>query len=301
MGIMSSVAALLVRAREQGASFERTATIGRQSMAVPVADFTAFARRLGIEEPDYATFGADGYCEDFLRLFLGACSVTAFDASNYQHAGIVHDFNVPLPQEHYQAFDAVIDGGSIEHIFDIRQVLENYMNLVKVGGHVFICTNANNLCGHGFYQFSPEFFYRVFSEANGFRVRSLCLIETPFHLVEKSSRQRIFAAADPPSVGKRMVLVTDKVISVYVDAQRVALRPLFAEAPYQSDYRFEWNAHAVEEASAGDAEALPGASGRNRYEFTYLSAWNSFRRSLLQRRKNSLRNRRWFKPLDPLG
>ena len=32
------------------------------------------------------------------------------------------------------------------------------MALPKVGGDVYICTPANNLCGHGFYQFSPEFF-----------------------------------------------------------------------------------------------------------------------------------------------
>ena len=165
-----------------------------------------------------------------------------------------------------------------------------------------ICTNANNICGHGFYQFSPEFFYRVFSEANGYRVESVCLIETPFHLVEKSPRQRVFAAADPASVGKRMVLVNDKPVSIYVHARRVADRPLFARAPYQSDYRSEWAAYAA--ADPAQVQARLGARsaddrGDHPRRFSYLSGAEALRRSLLQRRKNSLRNRKWFKPLVP--
>lgn len=38
MGINTSIATLLSRAREQGTSFRNTLTIGRQSMAVPAAD-----------------------------------------------------------------------------------------------------------------------------------------------------------------------------------------------------------------------------------------------------------------------
>jgi hypothetical protein len=298
VGIKTSVAALLVRARERGASFTRTATIGRQSLTVPMAELAALARRLGIAEPDWSTFAADGYCEDFFRLFLGTETLVSFDASGYQNATVVHDFNMPVPKAYHQLFEAVFDGGTMEHIFDIKQVLSNYMALPKIGGDVHICTNANNLCGHGFYQFSPEFFYRVFSETNGFRIEQVCVIETPFHLVEKSARQRIFEAADPMSVGKRMVIVTDKPVSIYVHARRIADRPLFAESPYQSDYRAEWTAHSVEGTSPSRLQAQVGQVTRG-YTFSYISGWQALRRWHLQRRKNSLRNRKWFKPLAP--
>jgi hypothetical protein len=298
VGIKTSVAALLVRARERGASFTRTATIGRQSLTVPVAALAALARRRGIAEPDWSTFAPDGYCEDFFRLFLGTETLVSFDASGYQNATVVHDFNMPVPKAYHQLFEAVFDGGTMEHIFDIKQVLSNYMALPKIGGDVHICTNANNLCGHGFYQFSPEFFYRVFSEANGFRIEQVCMIETPFHLVEKSARQRIFEAADPMSVGKRMVIVTDKPVSIYVHARRIAARPLFAESPYQSDYRAEWTAHCAEGTSPSQPQAQVGQVARG-YTFSYLSGWQALRRWHLQRRKNSLRNRKWFKPLAP--
>jgi hypothetical protein len=298
MGITASTAALLARAKQDGARFDQTATVGRQSLALSNADLAKLARRLNIPEPDWNAFAADGYCEDLFRHFFGARQITSFDASDYQNASVVHDLNRPIPPEYTKAFDALVDGGTIEHIFDIKQVLSNYMTLVRVGGDVFICTTANNLCGHGFYQFSPEFFYRVFNEANGFRIESVCMIETPFHLVEKSPRQRVFKVADPASVGKRMVIVTDKPVSIYVQARRIADRPLFAELPYQSDYRTKWTATA---ASTSRQLELQGEAGgtANGHDFSYLSGWQALRRSLLQRRKNSLRNRKWFKPLAP--
>jgi hypothetical protein len=298
MGITASTAALLVRAKQDGARFDQTATVGRQSLALSNADLAELAQRLNIPEPDWNAFAADGYCEDFFRHFLGARQITSFDASDYQNATVVHDLNRPIPLEYANAFDALVDGGTIEHIFDVKQVLSNYMALTKVGGHVYICTNANNLCGHGFYQFSPEFFYRVLSEANGFRIEQVCMIETPFHLVEKSPRQRIFEAADPMSVGRRMVIVTDKPVSIYVHARRIADRPLFAESPYQSDYRAGWTAHSAEVASLSGPQAEAGQAAGG-YAFSYLSGWQALRRWHLQRRKNSLRNRKWFKPLAP--
>ena len=299
MGIHASFGALLVRAKERGARFGTTATIGRQSLALPMQDLAAWARRLGTVEPDWDSFAVDGYSEDFFRKVLGAETVTSFDFSAYQGATVVQDFNEPLPRAHHATCDAVVDGGSIEHIFDIKQVLSNYMALPKIGGDVHICTNANNVCGHGFYQFSPEFFYRVFSEKNGYRIESVCLIETPFHLVEKSPRQRVFAAADPASVGKRMVIVNDKPVLIYVHARRIAARPLFAEPPHQSDYVGAWTTHAAEDVKQNQGEGGRGeADGRAR-RFSYLSAGQALRRSLLQRRKNSLRNRKWFRPLVP--
>ena len=268
MGIKTSVALLLARAKEQGASFAETATIGRQSLTVPEADLAELARRLGVAMPDWHTFAADGYSEDFFRLYLGANGITSFDFSAYQSAGIVHDLNVAIEPSLHGRFDAVFDGGTLEHLFDVKQVLSNYMNLVKIGGSLFICTNANNLCGHGFYQFSPEFFFRVFTAANGFAVESLCLIETPFHLVEKSARQRVFSVVDPASVGKRAVIVTDKPVSIWVHAKRTADRPLFAQAPCQSDYCTRWN-----DAEPGDvpATATQATNGANGQRFTYVS------------------------------
>ena len=44
--------------------------------------------------------------------------------------------------------------------------------MLTVGGSIFVNTPANNMMGHGFYQFSPELMYRIFAEANGFDPRT---------------------------------------------------------------------------------------------------------------------------------
>ena len=82
------------------------------------------------------------------------------DISNYENATIIHDLNKELDKKYYNKFNTLIDSGSIEHFFNIKTVLANYANLLKVNGNLFISTCANNSCGHGMYQFSPEFFFQ---------------------------------------------------------------------------------------------------------------------------------------------
>lgn len=53
------------------------------------------------------------------------------------------------------------------------QPLRSIMQMLKLGGGYFAALPANNWSGHGFYQFTPELFYRTFSEENGFRVSKL--------------------------------------------------------------------------------------------------------------------------------
>ena len=100
------------------------------------------------------------------------------DASDYEHATVVADLNQPIPQSLHGHFNLVYDGGTIEHIFNVRQSFENLMSLPKVGGSLVIQTMANNWFGHGFYQFSPELFYRVLSPENGYRVRRVVVHES---------------------------------------------------------------------------------------------------------------------------
>lgn len=295
MGIPTIYAALLVRAREDGATFQKVATIGRQSLTVPEQDLSAMADRLGRKDVDLRALAASGFAEPFLKELLGAEQVTSFDYSSYQGVDEVHDFNEALDPSFHGAFDALLDGGCIEHIFDVRQVFENYMSMVKPGGNIFIHTPANNLLGHGFYQFSPELFYRVFSEKNGFEVRDLCLTESPFSAIEVSRRQRCFLTRDPEAMGKRVRLVNDKPVMLFVHARRVAERPLFQASPVQSDYSRTWRKH---EAEADPRK--PGArDGKGPKPFRYLSWWQELRRRSVQKRKHSLENRRFFEAIEP--
>lgn len=291
MGINTSFANLLVQARLQGVEFSDTLTIGRQSLTIPRRELSRMAARLGLG--DTGPFDEHDFAEHFLSDFLGARSVRALDYSDYQQAEIVHDLNQPLAPELHNAFDTLIDGGSIEHIFDIRQVLANYMALVRTGGSIFILTTANNLCGHGFYQFSPEFFYRVFGSGNGFETREVVLIESPLLSVEKSRHSHYFHANNPAEVGKRIQLVNCRPTMIFVHARKISDQPPFSAPPLQSDYSdSKWDKKRLGTTADNGPLATPGDT------FRFLSPWQEWQRRLRQKRKNSHRNKRFFKRLN---
>ncbi|MDT5060833.1 MAG: hypothetical protein QOH63_1292 [Acidobacteriota bacterium] len=80
---------------------------------------------------------------------------------------ILHDLNTPVPSEFESRFNLIIDGGTLEHIFDVRQVMENIVRMCSESGWVVHLTPSSNYVDHGFYSFSPCFFYD-FYQANGF-------------------------------------------------------------------------------------------------------------------------------------
>lgn len=293
MGINAGFAALLVRAREAGVDFTKTVTIGRQSLKVPDDDLRAFAKRLKCPQPP--SNGGGRYAEGFLTVLLGAREVVSIDYSDYQQVTTVHDLNQPIPDALRRRFDVLIDGGSLEHIFDVRQALANYMTLVRAGGSIFLYTPANNLCGHGFYQYSPEFFYRVFAADNGFAVENVTIVETSLLSVEASRQRRYFTAADPLTTGKRVLFMGSKPVMAFVHARCVAECEPFRQPPLQSDYRRKWrDGTAVAEADGAEVSA-PAQD----VSFRHLSHVQVLQRRLRQRRKNSLANRRWFRPYEP--
>lgn len=99
----------------------------------------------------------------------GAGKVSTLDLFD-RRADFHFDMNEPIPAEHHGAFRTFIDIGSIEHVFDTRQCLENMFRLVQVGGHVVIHTPCAGYYNHGLHTFSPECLLQAF-EINGFTIR----------------------------------------------------------------------------------------------------------------------------------
>jgi hypothetical protein len=71
-------------------------------------------------------------------------------------ADIRLDLNKPVPEKYRERFKVVIDIGTLEHIFDTRQCLENYLRMVKTGGLFTLVTPINGYFGHGLHVFNPE-------------------------------------------------------------------------------------------------------------------------------------------------
>ena len=162
-----------------GATFGRVLTLGRQSLWVSPERLVELAREAGvITDTARATkalnvlVNSERRFEAYLRL-LGATEVLALDASPYEGAEVIHDLNHPVPPALVGQFDLLVDGGTLEHVFHFPNAIANCMRMLRTGGRLMLFTPGNNYLGHGFYQFSPELFFRVLSPENGFQVERL--------------------------------------------------------------------------------------------------------------------------------
>ena len=212
-------------------------TIGRQNL---YADGAAIAKAYAASGGAISDRAAEklareggGFAEPIFRE-LGADQLDSLDASAYEGSSIVHDLNRPLPDALRGAYSLVFDGGSLEHIFNFPQALKNCMEAVAVGGHFVTITPANNLFGHGFYQFSPDLFYSALAPANGF--------STVVVLLRSVHRWAHWhAVSDPEKVGGRVTMTSPWSSLLFVLARRTSLVEPFTATPQQSDYVTAWS------------------------------------------------------------
>jgi hypothetical protein len=235
MGLDTNGTRALLYARKQGVDFSRTAMLGRQSLHLNVATLTRNLKDFGFatsaKESVRLLTAEKGYAEPFLRL-LGAAEIVSFDVSDFEGATHIHDFNLPLDNKFSRRFTVVLDSGSLEHIFNFPQAISNCMEMVDVGGHFIGITPTNNFLGHGFYQFSPELFFRVFSPPNGFASPQILAFESP--------STAWYEVVDPDALGDRVSLINRRETYLLVIAQKTAEVPLFAGGVQQSFYSAQW-------------------------------------------------------------
>jgi SAM-dependent methyltransferase len=319
LGIATGQAEFLIQAQRQGVRFETALTIGRQNFLVSPRQLERLLRRhaswpanLSVSEMRDALVSGSGFAEPFFRM-LGARTVDALDVSEFEGATIIHDLNYSIPAGLHQTYDLVIDGGSLEHVFNFPVALQNCMEMVKVGGHFIVVTPANNNCGHGFYQFSPELFFRALSQDNGFNVERMIAFENDVevaHLFHRSYLSEIagpwFQVTDPAAIGDRVLLMNRRPVLLMIQARRVADVPMFARYPQQSDYAATWKAHEQDpsafERSRPQKRWVDRVVGRSAILHLKLHAIGSvmrwiapFQTSRLYRRRQ-FGNRRSFTP-----
>ena len=254
-------ARMLWEARLRDMSFKNTATIGHLALHLHPAEVKLFRQDYHTRFPESSikpladyTFG--DYSESFLHGFLNVASLTIIDISPYEGADTIHDLNQPLPESLQGRFDAVIDSGSLEHIFNFPTAIANLMKLLKVGGTIFITTPANDLCGHGFYQFSPELMFRVFTSDNGFELRKIILFEAVFPSVELTSHRKAYQVTDPDVVRSRVGLLSKVPVMMMVEATKISDVPLFTRFPLQRDYLELWRQEKTQTLHNGRKKLL---------------------------------------------
>ena len=236
MGIDYHSLRFLKYARRKQA-FGAVATIGRQGLHLPPWKVREI---LGLEA--MIDFGA--YCERLLTEQFAATSVESYDNSDYESATHVTDMNHALATE--RKYDTIIDAGCLEHVYNVSQALKNVSALANPGAQILHMLPANGFCGHGFWQFSPELFFSLYSDANGYR-------ETEVFLADLANERSWFKVKEPRG-GKRADVVTSKAVYVLVRTRLVG--PFSHDNVQQSDYAFAWNKSTAAEGVTGVGKRL---------------------------------------------
>jgi SAM-dependent methyltransferase len=196
--------------------------------------------------------------------------------------------------------DVILDMGSLEHISNLPNALENYHRLLKPGGTIFFCNPANNYVGHGLFQFGPEFFYRLFDSVSGYRAVG-CFIEKKLAapLTSKNGfRSVIYRAPDPATHARRLMFQNRSKAQILFLAQKIEHRPLSFDF-VQSDYGPEFS-----KASSPPRQRFL----RFLIERVFRRSFRVFRKAVRSSRDNRLgsfpwtkiRHKEWEQELDRL-
>jgi hypothetical protein len=192
MGLTSTGLKFILKKKKKYGFSGPLLTFGNQDIYAKESDIRNWAQKYSIKlnEPKeiiYSTSGdipkinkeASQYIHaKTLFEFLGIPEKDYYDIDkfDFDKPKITHDLQYPIDAKFHNFFNLIIDSGTLEHIFDVRSVMENIVRITKVGGYVLQFIPAQNMLNHGFYQFCPTFFHD-FYVSNGFEIAESYIIE----------------------------------------------------------------------------------------------------------------------------
>jgi hypothetical protein len=272
MGLNVNGLEFLVWSQREGVRFERTMTLGRQQFFwITPTKMSRVLREHGLyvskREAGAVLTGGGRFAEPLFTR-LGAEEIRSIDASSFEGASDIHDLNEPIPAPLKQKFSAVIDSGTLEHVFNFPQAIANAMEMVELGGHLLLMSPTNNEGGHGFYQFAPELFFRVLSPENGFSVERI--------LLREYLGRHWYEVADPAELGHRSQFRSRGVAYLYLRARRDEIRTPFDSWPQQSDFAADW-ARASAPAPSTSQDSWLKATARRFLPKPFLNQISSLR------------------------
>jgi hypothetical protein len=216
-----------------GHRFEKVLTLGRQANRLNSAMVGVLEQRYDRKLPG----GWQGatWIDPFLKGLLET-QVEAMDFSPYEEAAVIHDLNQPWPPEKARpAYDLVIDGGTLEHIYNVPTAVDTVASLVAPNGVFVSVTPADGWLSHGFYQLQPEFFFRRFGVDSGFAVLGIWLAEYGPDFGSLAA----YRLRDPAETGLRVAVPGRRPLVMIACLQRVGPATTSA-CPQQSNYTAQW-------------------------------------------------------------
>lgn len=238
-------------------------TFGRQTLALTPAKIDILFESLGAKPAAYGMRQADtvtlesNYRSnkpvrdiDFFGM-LGFAEVKAIDVSSFEGAEITLDLNEDVPPQLVGTCDFLVDGSTLDNVFDPVSALRNAVKLLKPDGRIYLSNLGNYSPHHGgipYLMFTPIWFYDFFA-VNKFADCQVCMI------IYESDRIKTLVL-DHQETARQSELVkpplSEYPIAIAVFAER-GPESTWHKTPTQHAYRAdaEWN--AFESAAHGFA------------------------------------------------
>ena len=168
---------------------------------------------------------------------LGFDEVKSLDFNDFEGAEFICDLNKPVEPTLLERFDVVFDGGTLEHIFDIKAALFNIDSLLVDGGLVIHEVPSSNSIDHGFYSFSPTFF-QDFYPNQGYEIIELLLV------VKRGRRAKIYHYSTPPPRKYIRENWGNKTVNVWCVARKCNSLT-YLNSPQQAKYLNAWSRNSA--------------------------------------------------------
>jgi hypothetical protein len=167
---MAMIPALIRLLKEKAADFPisgRTLTIGHQTVVLTPHQYEEI---FSIPHPEPQVSAE--------RVFrsLGAGSLESLDYHGTPQASIQCNLNYPIDDKYHEGFDTVLDGGTIEHIFNVKACFHNIVKILKINGTIIHINPCQGYFNHSYYLFQPIFYFDYYL-SNGFSECECYLLE----------------------------------------------------------------------------------------------------------------------------
>lgn len=288
MGIVQGTARLLIEEAMERSFHGSVLQLGRQDIKVSPsrllaisgeAGFNGSKVTVGLSKDINRNEEAFVPSENFFR-YLGFSEVLSLDYSDYEGAEIIFNMNSKeLPEHLRDRFDAVVDGGTMEHVFDVVQFLKNASEMLRVGGRIIHISPVSNQINHGFYCFSPTFFIDYY-KANNYLLQKCYLLRYPENNISVCNclEERTYDL-----IGK---IIDPQIFYVFVIATKTGKNTGEITLPQQNAYTMRWGGNTVQTVSRHSKfrSALKGLLKKTPplYDIAVSLAGFRYRRSIIK-------------------
>ena len=240
MGIPKLFAEMIIREHISRPLVGEALVVGRQTIELKPHEVDSFMRGLGAApvafgelEIDLDTRATERTSISDRAFFglLGLNKLKFLDVTDYEGADIIHDLSDPLPENLLGTADIIIDGATLDNVFNPAQALISLAGMLRPGGRMFLYNvGSNHTCPYMI--LTPLWFYDYFI-GNGF---SRVLVYVSVFSKDGGTDRNVFVV-EPQNVA----FLTSNITSVYsmtllVVAERGAVAA-HHYTPVQHQYR----------------------------------------------------------------